>query len=701
MGGTVSPRLPLLSVLLHACLSFCALSGLPLLAGQESLERECLIAYDESIRALQATAFDATIDWSSTALAIRTTQTVRVDRSEAAAAITFEHYQQQADGDMRLSWAGQATSDGRTSLLYTSFGEHAPEVTVYPADQLTRERLLRDHLGGAELLFGIADQHVARFGNTISEIMARATVEPPRRTSLDGRPVWLVVAALDGGSILLWLDPALHYYPARIELDFATNEWRHEQVVEVSRTIPLDAACFPVEATVTTTHTKAGSEPTTFRTTYTASGVQRNEPGKSIALDAPNGTRVKDATRRQVLLEWFDGAIRTTWSRDVVRHIDNIVARVLDGTPRTRLRDLAPTGSVEPWDQDPFVAGEKTIYEGGLYVPPRTEPYCGINALYAACRLVGCDVDFADLVNTDVISSRGGSTVADLVRAATRTGARAVPFENLTVTMLLEAREPFILHVANSAGEYSHFVLFLGLDEAGERAFVYDPPGPVQHVTLRELRRRWAGDAVGVASASAEEFGLQQARRATVRRGAILVVVAFGLLLVVHLGSRLRREGEHSIGSIATAVAREAVLLVILSGGLAFAWNPGSRSAHATFASNRAALEEPDESRFETVDAARVRQMASAGAVIVDARNPLAFQQGSLPDAINIPTYLNRLERLERMRGVAKDRQIVVFCQSRQCTFSEAVAQNLGYDGFVNIAIFSGGWVDWSGSGGD
>src|SRR5260370_28036335 len=68
--------------------------------------------------------------------------------------------------------------------------------------------------------------------------------------------------------------------------------------------------------------------------------------------------------------------------------------------------------------------------------PRGMESYCGVQSLYRALRALGKEVSFADLVKPEYISSREGSTVADLKKAATDLGGFLEPMSRMTSAML-------------------------------------------------------------------------------------------------------------------------------------------------------------------------------------------------------------------------------------------------------------------------
>ncbi|MCP3900243.1 MAG: rhodanese-like domain-containing protein [Desulfobacteraceae bacterium] len=81
--------------------------------------------------------------------------------------------------------------------------------------------------------------------------------------------------------------------------------------------------------------------------------------------------------------------------------------------------------------------------------------------------------------------------------------------------------------------------------------------------------------------------------------------------------------------------------------------------------------------------------------LIVDARLEESYIKGHIPGARSIP-----LSQFGEFIGsfyetVPLERKIVVYCSSRECTDSHALAQKLSEVGYENIQVFSGGFVEW------
>lgn len=86
--------------------------------------------------------------------------------------------------------------------------------------------------------------------------------------------------------------------------------------------------------------------------------------------------------------------------------------------------------------------------------------------------------------------------------------------------------------------------------------------------------------------------------------------------------------------------------------------------------------------------------------VILDARASLFYQMGHVPGALNLPrsdfeaAYANLKARLEN----DKSSPVAVYCSGSDCEDSQMVAEALVKLGLQNVAVFKGGWDEWSGA---
>ncbi|KAK3708040.1 hypothetical protein LTR37_011733 [Vermiconidia calcicola] len=100
-------------------------------------------------------------------------------------------------------------------------------------------------------------------------------------------------------------------------------------------------------------------------------------------------------------------------------------------------------------------------------------------------------------------------------------------------------------------------------------------------------------------------------------------------------------------------------------------------------------------------------QAPSDEQILIDVREPSEFQDGYIPNAINIPIksqpdalFLPE-EEFEDRFGFSKpatDKEVVFYCKSG--VRSSAAAQLAQQHGYQNVAEYRGSWLDWQKQGG-
>lgn len=321
-------------------------------------------------------------------------------------------------------------------------------------------------------------------------------------------------------------------------------------------------------------------------------------------------------------------------------------------------------------------------------------PYCGVACLYVAMDLNDKKIDFKDLVKPEYIGSHKGSSLAELIKAAKDNGVYAEPVGNLSSNELKVFSQSIILHVKSSpkGKEYNHYVLFLG-DKNG-KAKIFDPPNPVEFIPYYELAPQWDGTGLIVSS---EPINLTKVFAPARKRFAIFAAVIIATILIVKIVGKylLHKVGHISKPVLMTfSVAQSAglVIVALLIGVVYHFANDEGFLAHpgATEPAIKANL-----ASFIPKVSAKDIKSANGGAVIIDARQTPDYEAGHIDGAINIPTTLCAAGRTAKLAEVAKNSRLIIYCQSAGCPYAEKVAANLMEDGFNNLAIYKGGWVDW------
>ncbi len=82
--------------------------------------------------------------------------------------------------------------------------------------------------------------------------------------------------------------------------------------------------------------------------------------------------------------------------------------------------------------------------------------------------------------------------------------------------------------------------------------------------------------------------------------------------------------------------------------------------------------------------------------IILDARIRYLYNQGHVPAALSLSgeTFLNSYKLLENQLN--KDLPLVIYCSNINCGDSELVRRMLIRLGYKDVALFRGGWAEWT-----
>ena len=85
--------------------------------------------------------------------------------------------------------------------------------------------------------------------------------------------------------------------------------------------------------------------------------------------------------------------------------------------------------------------------------------------------------------------------------------------------------------------------------------------------------------------------------------------------------------------------------------------------------------------------------------VLLDARRMEDYLQGRLPGAMSLPVYAFDQHMHEVLPLLLPDQQIVVYCSGADCDESILLGQLLIEQGFTNLALYAGGFAEWTDKG--
>jgi len=312
-------------------------------------------------------------------------------------------------------------------------------------------------------------------------------------------------------------------------------------------------------------------------------------------------------------------------------------------------------------------------------------PYCGIYSIVSAASAFGKDVDPSRLWVPEVVSNQMGSNATNLLHGLRLIGLDGTCHKNLTWLDLSESKNPLILHYRSmtSAGEYDHWVTMLGVTSDGKYR-LYDPPFPVVDADPALVLANWDGFALEVHEPGDPKF----------RPYIGMVIFVTGFACLVLLFSIIRNV------VVAKSLLRvELLCIAILLIGASLLFHAQVRSGLFSNWMAVASLQgryfgiDIQEIGIKDFDAARAK-----GSVLLDARREGDFKRGSVPGAINMPDNSTLPSREIILSKLSKDHEIIVFCQSERCPYSDRIARFLKFNGFKRVLIYRNGIREWGNS---
>ncbi|HEV3145439.1 MAG TPA: rhodanese-like domain-containing protein [Gemmataceae bacterium] len=345
---------------------------------------------------------------------------------------------------------------------------------------------------------------------------------------------------------------------------------------------------------------------------------------------------------------------------------------------------LAPAIAVAELQQAPAKPKE---YSGG--------PYCGIYSLYAALRIHGIEISFADLAQSKYVGSEYGSSLAELKLAAEEHGARALPLEGMTATTLRASQYPILLHVRRPGRNtpYLHWVLFLGVN--GNRARIVDPPFAEEEITLAEMLALWDGVGLVISKEPVSRAELFWPAWAEIFVMLGLIAVLAGAMFMT--ARRSAATWSANRWRPVSRIGLRAAAIMTAAGIMAFLWHSVHDEGFLRNTSARALVAAHDfDVALPTLAVADVEQLRREGnAVLLDARFPEDYAKGHIPDAVNLPVTSGLGERHKILDDLPEGVPVIVYCQGQSCTWADMVAADLVFRGYKNVAVYRGGYAEW------
>jgi rhodanese-related sulfurtransferase/predicted double-glycine peptidase len=321
-------------------------------------------------------------------------------------------------------------------------------------------------------------------------------------------------------------------------------------------------------------------------------------------------------------------------------------------------------------------------------------PYCGLYCIYTVLKLAGQEIDFRELAKSEYLGSSKGSSLAELKKAAEDCGLYAVSVSRLADRDLRQSDYPVILHVKSEigSGQYDHYKLFLGTKD--DQAQLFDPPNTIRTVPFSEMAPYWDGNGLIV---STERIDLGVVLAPTRKRFIIYASIALVIILIVHRTKRwLSSVWEVSRRQMHVLSAAQGASFVLVAFLCAIVHHFVNEAGLLANADATAMIQQAHAGNFiPKIGEKKVHELLDSDTVFIDARFARDYKVGHIEEAISVPVDANDVERRKATSDITNDSPIVVYCQSSRCKYAEIVAVKLKDEGYSNISIFRGGWVDW------
>jgi len=303
-------------------------------------------------------------------------------------------------------------------------------------------------------------------------------------------------------------------------------------------------------------------------------------------------------------------------------------------------------------------------------------------------------INYSQLIKPDYIDSAQGSSLSGLMQAAKDYGIYAEPMAKLNIEVLRNCPYPVILHVKKEgySKKYDHYQLFLGIED--DKIRLFDPPNPVEVIPYYELAPLWDGTGLIV---SAEPINLAKIFAPARKRFAIFAAIIIATIVIVKIAGKYlsRKVGNINKPVLMTFSVAQSAGLVIVALLIGVVYHFANDEGFLAHAGATESVVKTNLASFIPKVSAKDIKSVSGSAVIIDARQTPDYDAGHIDGAINIPTTLCAAGRTAKLAEVAKNSRLIIYCQSAGCPYAEKVAANLMEDGFNNLAIYKGGWVDW------
>ncbi len=307
--------------------------------------------------------------------------------------------------------------------------------------------------------------------------------------------------------------------------------------------------------------------------------------------------------------------------------------------------------------------------------------HCGVYSLAWCAARCGIRIPLNEIVANKYFTSRYGSSIPDLKRAAKDFGLSAEAVSNASIDLLRRFDGPAILHFKNADGAGGHWIVCDGFADNGNVVIV-DLPNDRMEISPAELMTYW--DAVAILVSREDKLGRSNGFG---MRSRLRQAMPIGLLLVLLIGfgrfSAFKRD-RFGVNSL---------ILLVLSLVIGVTWS---------FASEFSYLNNPDAVRLAaaksvfSTESVRVHndrdRLSTTNVQLIDARKPSDFSHGKIGDAINLPINCRLGEFVTVTANLNKEFPTVVYCMNSHCLWADQIAKRLELLGFKDVSVYRPGY---------
>ncbi len=106
--------------------------------------------------------------------------------------------------------------------------------------------------------------------------------------------------------------------------------------------------------------------------------------------------------------------------------------------------------------------------------------------------------------------------------------------------------------------------------------------------------------------------------------------------------------------------------------------------------------EKQDDITYVSLEGLQKAIQSKSKILLIDGRSELAYHEGHILGAVNIPYMQRDYFSMQLLADVARDTPIIVYCSSKNCNTSVELAKFLSQKfGFIHVQVFKGGWEEW------